>query len=374
MDIRINTPRLVALFQELVAIDSPSFGERAMADVLTAKLKELGFSVEEDDAAEKLGGTAGNLIASLPGSLELPPILLCCHMDTVAPAFGKRAVVDPDGKIRSGGDTVLGADDLAAVAEILEAVRALREQGIPHRPVELLVSAAEEPYCRGASVLDCSRFRAREAYVLDYDGPIGSAAIAAPTIVDFEICVEGKSAHAGFAPEQGVSAIVAAAKAMARFPGGRISGTATLNYGKIEGGRATNIVPDRCVIRGEIRSAEDAFAFELLDRLERTFREACGPLGAGVTVTHRCLIHAYDTPEDAPVVRRYKRVCSRLGFPVELVRTFGGSDNNCLAYGGIQGIVMACAMHGCHTCGEYTTVRELTDAARITAALLTDEE
>ena len=370
MSVQINSERLVKLFQELVSIDSPSFGERTMADVLTGKLKALGFAVEEDDSAEKLGGTAGNLIATLPGSLDLPPILLCCHMDTVAPALGKKAIVEPDGRIHSAGDTVLGADDLAAVAEILEAIQALQEQKIPHRPVEVLISAAEEPYCRGAAVLDCSRFRAKEAYVLDYDGAIGSAAIAAPTILDFEIRIEGKSSHAGFAPEKGVSAILAAANAMTTLPSGRVSKDATLNYGKIVGGTATNIVPDSCTICGEIRSADDVFAFELLEKMKQTFREACDGLDARVTVQDRCLVHAYNTPEDAPVVRRYQKVCRRLGFPVELVRTFGGSDNNCLAFGGIQGIVIACAMHGCHTCGEYTTVQELTDAARVTAELL----
>lgn len=370
MRVQINQQRLVKLFQELVAIDSPSYGERTMADVLTGKLKSLGFSVEEDDAAEKLGGTAGNLIATLPGSLDLPPVLLCCHMDTVAPALGKKAIVDSDGKIHSAGDTVLGADDLAAVAEILEAVTALQEQHIPHRPIELLISAAEEPYCRGASALDISRFQAREAYVLDLDAPIGSAAISAPTILDFEIRIEGKSAHAGFAPEEGVSAIVAAANAMTLLPGGRLSPDTTLNYGKISGGRLTNIVPDACTICGEIRSADDRFAFDLLERMKQTFRECCDRLGAGVTIHDRCLVHAYEIPKDAPVVKRYEKVCRRLGFPVELVRTFGGSDNNCLVYGGIQGIVIACAMHGCHTCGEYTTVREMTDAAAVTAELL----
>ena len=157
----INTQRLLDCFRELVAIDSPSFGERAMADALTARLRKLGFAVREDDGAKKIHANAGNLFATLPGRLDLPPLLLCAHMDTVAPAFGKRAVVEPDGRVHSAGDTVLGADDLAAVAEILEAVTTLEEQGIPHRPVEVLFSAAEEAYCIGASVFDFSTVRAR---------------------------------------------------------------------------------------------------------------------------------------------------------------------------------------------------------------------
>ena len=370
MRVKIDSARLTDLFLELVAVDSPSYGERAMANLLTRKLRSLGFTVTEDDAAEKLGGTAGNLIATMPGSLDLPPLLLCAHMDTVTPAFGKKAILEPDGKIRSAGDTVLGADDLAAVAAIIEAVTVLKEQGIPHRPIELLISAAEEPYCRGAAVLDTGLFKSREAYVLDLDAPMGTAAVSAPTILDFEIRCEGRSSHAGFAPEKGISAILAAANAMTLFPGGRVSPETTLNYGLIEGGKQTNIVPDVCTVRGEIRSSDDAFAFSLLERVKQTFRECCHRLGAKAVCTDRCLVHAYETPKDSPVVRRYEKVCGSLGFPVELVRTFGGSDNNCLAYGGIQGIVIASAMHGCHTCDEYTTVQELTDVAAITAVLL----
>ena len=160
---RIQPDRLAATFAALVAIDSPSYGERQMADELTRRLRALGLTVEEDDAAERIGGTSGNLYSFLPGTLDLPPLLLCAHMDTVAPANGKRAVREPDGRIHSAGDTVLGADDLAAVAIILEVLEALAESGAPHRPVEVLFSASEETYCVGASAFDFSRVRSREA-------------------------------------------------------------------------------------------------------------------------------------------------------------------------------------------------------------------
>ena len=370
MCMKIDSQRLTDLFCELVAVDSPSYGERAMADLLTGKLQALGFSVTEDDSAHKLGGTAGNLIATMPGALDLPPLLLCAHMDTVAPAFGKKAIPEPDGKIHSAGDTVLGADDLAAVAAIIEAVTVLKEQDIPHRPLEVLISAAEENYCRGADVLDKRLLKAKEAYVLDLDAPVGTAAVSAPTVLDFEIRCEGRSSHAGFAPEKGVSAILAAANAMTRLPGGRISPDTTLNYGLIEGGKQTNIVPDVCTVRGEIRSSRDDLAFALLEQVKQVFTECCREAGARAVWSDRCLVHAYETPKDSPVVRRYEKVCAELGFPVELVRTFGGSDNNCLALEGIRGIVIASAMHGCHTCDEYTSVQEMTDVAAITAALL----
>ena len=142
MELNIRPDRLAETFAALVAIDSPSYGERQMADELTRRLRALGLTVEEDDAAERIGGNSGNLYGFLPGTLDLPPLLLCAHMDTVAPAHGKRAVREPDGRIHSGGDTVLGADDLAAVSVILEVLTALGESGAPHRPVEVLFSSA----------------------------------------------------------------------------------------------------------------------------------------------------------------------------------------------------------------------------------------
>lgn len=180
MESHINEQRLFQSFRELVSIDSPSFSERNMADSLKQRLVKIGFSVEEDDVAEKIGGNSGNLFAVLPGQLDAPPLLLCGHMDTVAPAVGKQAILEPDGRIHSAGDTILGADDLSAICAILEAVTSLEEQGIPHRPIEVLFTVAEETYSDGVLNFDFRKIQAKEAYVLDYDGPIGSAAIAAP--------------------------------------------------------------------------------------------------------------------------------------------------------------------------------------------------
>ena len=370
----IDALRLVRTFQDLVAIDSPSFREGAMAAEVRARLEGLGLTVREDGAARALNGESGNLFTALPGAPGLPPLLLCAHMDTVEPARGKRAVVDPDGTIRSAGDTVLGADDLAAVAAILEVLRVLKEGGLPHRSAELLFTVAEEPYCRGANAFDFSQVTAREAYVFDCDAPMGAAVTAAPTILQFSALVTGRAAHAGFAPEEGLSAIAVAAQALSHLTWGRISPTATLNFGLIEGGLATNIVPDRCLVRGEIRSTDHREALDLADGVRLGFRRFCGLAGAGLEFTQECPIQAYRTPEDAPVVRRYRAVCEELGLPYEAITSFGGSDNNVLAQQGITGIVCASAMHRCHTCGEYSTVAELTALAELILRLLTRSE
>lgn len=374
MDIPINADRLVRRFMELVAIDSPSYGERQMADHLRRALEALDFTVTEDGAAAVLGGNSGNLYGFLPGREDLPPLLLCAHMDTVAPALGKRAVIEPDGVIHSGGDTVLGADDLAGAAIILEALEALREAHIPHRSVEVLFSAAEETYCEGAAAFDCRQLKSREAYVLDCEESLGTAVVSAPSILDFTAEVRGRAAHAGFAPEAGISALLAAAKAVTAVKSGRVSPHTTVNFGRIEGGLATNIVPDRCTVRGEIRSDSHPQALEQMGLVRRAFQEACAQSGAELDFRDKCFLRAYSTPQDAAVVQRYFRLCTERGYETRAVRTFGGSDNNVLSANGIQGIVMPSAMHGCHSLQEHTSVRELAETAAVVADLLCSEE
>jgi tripeptide aminopeptidase len=368
----VNRERLLRTFQTLVSIDSPSYGERRMGDHLKQQLASLGISPEEDGAGAAIGGNCGNIYAFLPGDESLPPLLFCTHMDTVEPGAGKRAVMGEDGVIRSGGDTVLGADDCAGTAAILEALRVIREQALRHRPIEILFTAAEEAYSKGTAKLDFSKIRSREAYILDLTGPVGSAAYQAPSILSLTVSVRGRSSHAGFAPQDGVHAIQAAADAVARLPMGKIDGETTCNIGVIRGGRATNIVPDRCELQGEIRSYSHERALELSENVRRHFEDAAHSFGAEVDFALQTNCEAYRTPLEHPVVRRLQKVCGERQLPCSLVRTFGGSDNNVLATQGIAGIVLASAMHNCHSCEEFTTAEELIRLAELTLSLMTD--
>lgn len=370
---QINAERLVHTFSELVAVDSPSFGERAMADCLRDRLAALGISCKEDNAGAVLGGTAGNLFARVPGTLEQPALLFCTHMDTVAPACGKRAVLHEDGRITSAGDTVLGADDLAGVAALLEVLESLREQNIAHRPLELLFTAAEEPYCAGVRHFDFSQCAAKTGFVLDLTGPIGTAAVAAPTILSFTVEVTGRAAHAGFAPEAGVHAIDAAARGLVRLRQGRLEGGTTLNVGLISGGAAANIVPERCVLSGEIRSMRHDRALALYDALCTVFREEAQAVGACARVDCDVPLRAYRAAENGDAVRRFQRACAAERLPVRLIETFGGSDNAALQAHGIDSIVAANAMFSCHSTDEYTTVEDLKKTALLVARLITDE-
>lgn len=391
------------LFCELVAIDSPSLGERRMADRVRSELERLGFSVDEDETSgandgmvtsmtasgrarhvlpgmvpselrrirlRHTGSTAGNLFATLPGTGE--PLLFVTHLDTVQPAHGKRAQVHPDGRITSSGDTVLGADCLGGVAAVVAAVENLEARGVAHRPVELCCMVAEEIGNVGARAFDFARCRSSVAYTLDYSGDPHQFAYQAPTIIYVTADIRGRSAHAGFEPEKGVSAVKIAAEAIDHIDVGRIDSETTANVGLISGGTGTNIVPATCVVRGEVRSYDHEKAVAQAEHMKSLFEAAARAEGGEVAVTLSEACHAYRTPLDAPVIRHFEAACRACGLPVaQGAPTFGGSDNNVAVACGISGIVMANGMRLAHSTREHVLPGDLRVIQRLVEALLT---
>ena len=370
----LSDTSLFQTFSALVAIDSPSLGERRLCDYLTRRLIALGLTVREDDAGALIGGDCGNLYGFLSGDESLTPLLFCAHMDTVAPAHGKQAVLHADGRVTSAGDTVLGADDLAAVTAILEALAEIQAKNLSHRPIEVLFTVAEEIYGRGAGVFDCSSLRSREVYVPDLTGCVGTAAYKAPTILRFTAVVEGRASHAGFAPQAGIHAIAAAAQGIAGLPMGQIDGDTTCNIGVIEGGLAPNIVPERCVVRGEIRSYVHQKALDCAARVEQIFADACRTRDAGLSFETICDLIAYEADTSHPVAARFWSVCADKGLTPSFIATFGGSDLNHFAQKGLTGLVLASAMNDCHSCAEYTTMDEMAALTDIILGLMTSRD
>ena len=369
--ITVNEERLRREFAELVEIDSVSFEERQMADRLKEKLETIGFTVEEDDAASLIGGTAGNLFAVLKGDLPGSPILLSGHMDTVEPGIGKKAVFHEDGTVTSRGDTVLGADDLAAVVEILEGIRAVREAGLPHRDIELLLAAAEEPFTRGSSTFDFSRVTAKEAYVLDVTGPVGRAVLKAPTILSFEVRIKGRAAHAGFEPEKGIHAIQIMSRGIGALKLGHVDEETTLNIGLISGGSVVNAVPELSVCRGEIRSYVHEKALSALESVREIFVRAVEGTGAELTLSSEVNVKAFEISPSSPVAQRFAEACEHLGIRPEFGSTFGGSDGNTIVEHGIPCAVLSCGMYDVHSVREYAKLSDMADGARLVAELIT---
>ncbi|MDF3001775.1 MAG: peptidase T-like protein, partial [Bacillota bacterium] len=299
----------------------------------------------------------GNLYAFIKGEGE--PVLLSAHMDTVEPSRGKRAILHEDGSITSAGDTVLGADDIAGVTIILEAITRLKEQDIPHRPIELLFPVAEEIYCGGSNYAEYDQITAKQAYILDLNGEIGEAANAAPTILSFDIKITGRAAHAGFAPADGINAIAAAASAISEIKQGQLSENATLNIGKISGGIQGNIVPDLCEISGEIRSLSHTNALSLWSETQKIFEHQAKSIGAEIKTDHRCTITAYETPVESKTVLDFQKACHAVNIKSNIHVTMGGSDNNNFALHGIEGLVIANAMRNIHSTSESTSIHDM---------------
>lgn len=369
----IENDRQISFFRKLVETDSPTGDERKICDILKQELTKLGISFFEDGAGEKFGGTSGNLYAFIEGDKALSPILFSAHMDTVAPALNKKFILDDDGRIHTDGTTVLGSDDFAGISAIIEAVNRIKENNISHRPIELLFAVSEEVHCLGTRNFDYGRIKSKTAYVFDMEGVMGSACYAAPTIMTFKADFIGKSAHAGFAPELGIHAVKAASKAVSAIYCGKTEDECTVNIGSINGGKATNIVPDLCSVTGEIRSYNDERVTERIKETENIMQSAADEFGAKLKFTAERGTTAYSTDLNSDVVKRFEKGCKSLDLTPVFIRSFGGSDNNIFAEHGIDGLVVSTGMNGCHTTAEWTTVDELKQASALCYALMTVE-
>ena len=368
----MNKERITELFTSLVEVDSLSRGERRMADRLTAELKELGFEVTEDNAGEKIGSDTGNLYAFLKATdPSKKPVLLSAHMDTVVPGIGKKAVIDRDtGKITSEGDTILGADDAAGIAQIIEAVHSVQERGETYGDIEVLFTVAEEVYTIGASEFDFSTIKSPAAFVIDLSGSIGTAAVAAPSIISFEFTVNGRPAHAGFDPGAGINAIAIVSDIIAETKQGLIADGLTLNIGTITGGSVSNIVPEICTCTGEVRGNDHDAACAALDELHARIERKTDEAGARYSWTSKVMIKAYRTDESSDVCKTFTAVCRSLGIEPEFISTRGGSDNNVFAQHGIPGIVVGCGMENTHTTSEYIYLDDLYKGAELIEGII----
>lgn len=359
----VNRQRLLETFLELVQINATSRRERAMADYMTKALAELGLEVVTDHAAQQLGGDTDNMIARLPGTIDAAPLLLCAHIDTVAPTEGI-TVCREDGVIKTDGTTILGADDRAGVAAILEVLRTLQESGIPHPPIEVLFTVAEEIGVMGSMVLDYSLLTARYGFVPDTSGPVGAIVTRAPAQKHLCISVQGKAAHAGMAPEQGISAIVVASRAIARMKLGRVDEETTANIGTIHGGTATNIVAEHVQIEAEARSRDPRKLDAQIEHMRACFEEAAQEAGATATVEVSDVYPAFNLSEDSPVVHLASAALADLDITPKITATGGGSDANFLNGQGIQSVILSTGYHNPHCCNEYIEEEQFVLLAR----------
>jgi tripeptide aminopeptidase len=365
----IDAGRLQALLLELVHIDSLSRREGRIAVRLAEELRGLGGHVTFDDAGRALGGETGNLIARFPGTADAPALLLCAHMDTVSPGEGVHPIVDGD-VIRTDGTTVLGGDDKSGIAIVCECVRVCRERGIHHPPLDVVFTICEEVGLLGAKHLDLGRVRARHGLVFDSDA-VGFAFTRAPGANHIEVVVHGRAAHAGMAPERGVSAIQVAAEAIAHMRLGRIDAETTANIGRIEGGRATNIVPDEVRVRGEARSHDPARLAAQTDHMRACFVDAAARYpGARVEVEIEAAYEPMAVADDSAIMRLVAAAAERTGRTIAPAGMGGGCDANVLNRRGLEVVNLGTGMRDIHTTGEWLRVSDMVAAAEVTLAAI----
>ena len=357
------------LFLELASIPSPPGEERGVADRVTEELRDLGLEVREDQAGPEIGSNAGNLLARLPPTTEGLPILLCAHLDTVPPEGPLEPVVE-DGVVRNSGGTILGADNKASVAAMIEAARRVVSEGRPHAGLELVFTPKEEVGLRGAYAFDSGQLSARAGFVYDQGAAIGEIVLGAPFAVALEITFRGQSAHAGMAPEEGRSAIAAAARAVADFRLGRIDEESSANVGTIEGGTARNIVPDRCLLRAEVRSHDEQKVADLVREMQETVAFAASLEGCEVEATIERSYRGYRFRRDEPAVRLAAAALERAGFTPSFALTGGGADANVFNERGLPCVNLANGMAAIHTPEEHIAVDDLEAMVEVTLGLL----
>lgn len=358
------------LFLELAAISSPPGDERAVADRVTAELRGLGLEVDEDGAGPEIGSNTGNLLCRLPGRVDGgTPIFLCAHLDTVPPQGELEPVVD-DGVVRNAAGTILGADNKSAVVAMVEAARRIVAERREHAGVELLFTPKEEVGLLGAGAFDHTRLEAELGFVYDQAAPIGEVILGAPYQRSMVVRFHGRPAHSGMVPEEGRSAIAAAARAIADLRLGRLDDETTANVGTITGGSARNIVPEWCELQAEARSHDGRKLADLVQEMLDTFAFAASVAECTVETEVSETYRGYRFKPTDPIVELARTALGRCGYELVPTLTGGGADANVFNTRGLPCLNLANGMREIHTADEHIAVADLEAMVDVTLALV----
>jgi len=366
----LESRRLNETFRSLCAIHSPSRLEGAVAAFVRDELEKIGVEVSEDDAAEAIGGQSGNLLARL-GERGGRSVLFCAHLDTV-PHQETIVPVVVNGAWESEGDTILGADNKAAVAVLLELARRAKIEGAAV-DLELCFTVAEEPGLLGANALDIGKLRSQLGFVYDHATPIGEIITASPTHIRWRADIRGRPAHAGVSPEDGRSAITTAARAIALLPDGRIDASSTANVARIRGGVAgTNVVPEHCQVDGEVRSLEEGRAELLAESVAESFQDAANEPSCqcDLDLTIERSFIGYTLASDELGVVAARAALESCGYEAKMVVSGGGSDANAFRARGFDCINLANGTQDPHQPTERVELAALEAMLNVTFALI----
>lgn len=370
----INTDRLILEFKTLLTIESPSLKEGKLAYYIADLFDALGYPIYFDKSAELTGSEVGNLIIKIPGTVEGPTLLFCAHLDTVGP-YENPEIIEEGEVIKSNGKTILGADDKAGIAILVEIAKVLKENPFPHPPLEFVFTTGEEIGLLGAKYLDYKHIKASFGFVLDAEKP-SDVIIAAPSSYQFILKVFGKSAHAGIEPEKGINAIKLLAQIVVNLSTGRIDHETTMNIGKINGGNYVNIVPDLAFIEGEMRSHSEEKLEELKKEVENIAEDIIKNSTLKIDnlpsykLDFKRVFKAFKISEEEPLIQVIKEAGKNLGIPLEFKVKEGGSDANILNERGIKSVILGTGMQRVHTTEEFIKKSDLIKASQLVLEII----
>ncbi|MGL4913262.1 MAG: M20/M25/M40 family metallo-hydrolase [Romboutsia sp.] len=367
----INRERLVDSFLDMVKISSPSKNERKVADYILKELEKCEVEVYEDSCNEILESTSGNLIIRLKANNGSDKkVLLSAHMDTVNPCENVNPIIE-DGVIKTDKTTILGADDKAGIANIIEMIRVINENNIEHPEVIIVFSVAEETGLHGAKNIDLSKFgKIDYGYILDAGGKPGSCYNQSPYSANGVLKIIGKEAHAGAEPENGINSFVVASEATCKLKIGRIDENTTCNIGIAKGGIATNVVMPELELHFEARSLEEVKLDALLENVNSVFEETCAKYNAEFINTVQKGTPGFNLSEESDTMKLFKKACDNLGFEYNAYPSGGGSDTNIYNINGIESVNIGIGMSNVHTKEEYIEIEDMINSTRLILELI----
>ncbi|WP_045522653.1 M20/M25/M40 family metallo-hydrolase [Neobacillus niacini] len=366
----VNGDRLQTLFFELAKLNAPSTKEKPVADYLIKVLPELGFKIEFDEAHDHFNGEIGNLIAWKNGTdASIPPLFFSTHMDTVLPTEGLKPVIK-DGVIYSDGTTILGADDRAALAAYLEAIRAIQESGTPHGPIELILTVNEQPGLVGARYMDYSRIKSKAGYIFDSSGDVGQIILKGPFSSRIWMEVEGNAAHIALNAEEGNSAFLIAAEGLTKMKLGTINEETVANIGIIKGGELTSIIPGSVTVAGEVRSFSKEKLEQQLSHMAAAMEAAAAENGGKVQVRIEKKYSGFEISEEDILVKTAEIAAKNIKVTSYFTETLGGADTNVLNENGLRCPTLGLGFQNIHSFRECISIENLVNTCRLTASLI----
>ncbi|RIP34267.1 M20/M25/M40 family metallo-hydrolase [Staphylococcus gallinarum] len=357
----INEQRLLDTFLELVQTNSESGNEGKIQAQLKNKFESLGLTVVEDQASQNQYLGANNLICTLPSTTEdkqIDKVYFTSHMDTVVPGIDIKPQIKDDGYIYSDGSTILGADDKAGLAAIIEALEVIHETNLPHGQLQFVITVGEEIGLEGAKQLPIELLDSDFGYAIDASAPVGTTVVGAPTQMKFDATIYGKTAHASV-PDKGISAINIAAKAVSDMKLGRIDDITTANIGRFEGGSATNIVADKVTLKAEARSHSNERIDKQIEHMQSVVEKTVQRYGTSADIEITKSYPGFKVAEDTKVVEVAKKSATQLSLTAETIIAGGGSDGNIINGLGIPTVILGVGYENIHTTSERMPIDSL---------------